>query len=158
MDPPSPVYYKCGVGKDAFIVFNEQIFFRGYFEKTGYFGKLLNKVFNEQLILKPNTHDTRTLLRYSDMRLCCEDCPLLMSSVMHSKDDSNWPVQSSMLSFHDLCGLPLRRLPSTVHCCMIFDSVLCLQRWPNHDNLHCLMVDSWRPARTFYTVITGTHY
>ena len=34
---------------------------------------------------------------------------------MHSNDDIDWPVHS-LLSFHDLWGLPLRRLPSTVLC------------------------------------------
>ena len=47
---------------------------------------------------------------------------------------------SLMLSFHDLRGLPLRWLPSTVPCCMIFSSVSWRQTCPNHDS-------SWRPAR-----------
>ena len=40
----------------------------------------------------------------------------LPSSVMRSNDDSDWPVHSLMLLLHDLRGLPLRRLPSTVLC------------------------------------------
>ena len=37
-----------------------------------------------------------------------------LSSAMRSSDDIDWPVHSLMLSFHDLQGLPLRRLPSIV--------------------------------------------
>ena len=37
----------------------------------------------------------------------------LLSSVMHSSDNSEWSVHSARLSFHDFCSL-LQRLPSTV--------------------------------------------
>ena len=33
---------------------------------------------------------------------------------MRSNGDIDWPVHSLILIFHDLRGLPLRRLPSTV--------------------------------------------
>ena len=46
-----------------------------------------------------------------------------LSSAMHSNDDIDWAVHSLMLSYHDLRRLPLRRLPSTVPCRMIFGSV-----------------------------------
>ena len=42
-----------------------------------------------------------------------------LSSVMRSNDDSDKPVHFLMWSFHDLHGLPLRRLPFTVPCSMI---------------------------------------
>ena len=45
-----------------------------------------------------------------------------LSSAMHSNDYIDWPVNSLMLSFHDLRGLRQRRLPSTVTCSMIFAS------------------------------------
>ena len=48
-----------------------------------------------------------------------DDCYWPLSSVMHINDDIDWPVLSLMLSFHDLQGLPLRRLPSTVPSSMI---------------------------------------
>ena len=41
---------------------------------------------------------------------------------MCSNDDIDWPVHSLMLSFYALRGLPLRRLPSTIPCNMIFRS------------------------------------
>ena len=60
---------------------------------------------------------------------------------MRSNDDIEWPVHYFILSVHDLCGLPPRRLSSTVPtvpCSMIADSVSWRQTWPNHDNLlHC---------------------
>ena len=46
----------------------------------------------------------------------------LLSSTERSNDDNDCPVNSLMLSLHDLRGLPLRR-PSAVPCSMIFDSV-----------------------------------
>ena len=39
----------------------------------------------------------------------------LMSSVMRSNNDCDWPVHSLMLSFDDFRGLSLRRPLSTVH-------------------------------------------
>ena len=36
-----------------------------------------------------------------------------LSSATRSNDDIEWPVHYLMLSFHDLRGLPLRRLPFT---------------------------------------------
>ena len=45
---------------------------------------------------------------------------LRQSSATRSSDDIDWPVHSLRLSFHDLGGLPLRRLPSTDPCSMIF--------------------------------------
>ena len=41
-----------------------------------------------------------------------------LSSVMCSNDDIDWSINSLMLSFHDLRGVPVRRLVP-----MIFDSV-----------------------------------
>ena len=58
----------------------------------------------------------------------------LLSSAMHCKDN-DWPVNSLMVSFHDLRCQSLRRLPSTVPCSMLFGSVSWGQTWPNHDNL-----------------------
>ena len=75
----------------------------------------------------------------------------LLSSMMCSSDNSGQPVHSLMLSFHDLRGLPLWRLPSTVPCSMIFGSVSWRQAWPNHDSLRLLTTDSkssWQMART----------
>ena len=34
---------------------------------------------------------------YSDRRLCCDDCPRLLSSEMRSNDDNDWPVHFFML-------------------------------------------------------------
>ena len=45
--------------------------------------------------------------------------PLSSAVGVHSNDNIDWPVHSLMFSLHDLCGLPLRRLPSTVPCSMI---------------------------------------
>ena len=59
-----------------------------------------------------------------------------LSSTMRSNADIDWPVHALMLSFHDLRGLPLRRLPSTVSCSVIFGSVSRRQTWLNHDSLH----------------------
>ena len=42
------------------------------------------------------------------------DAHRFLSAVMRSNNDIDWPVHSLMLSFHDLRGLPLRHLPSTV--------------------------------------------
>ena len=61
-----------------------------------------------------------------------------LSSSMRSNYDIDWPVNSLMLSFHDLRGLHLRHLPSTVPCSMIICSVSWRQTWPNHDNLRRL--------------------
>ena len=44
----------------------------------------------------------------------------LLSSAMRSDHDNDWPIHSLMLLLHDLRGLPLQRLTSTVPCCMIF--------------------------------------
>ena len=60
---------------------------------------------------------------------------------MHSNDDIDWPVHSLLFSFHDLRGLPLRRLPSAVPCSMTFSSVSWWQTWPNHDNFWRLTVN-----------------
>ena len=71
-----------------------------------------------------------------------------LSSARRSNDD--WSVHSLMLSFHDLRARPLRRLPSTESCSIIFGSVSWRQTWPNHDNFRRLTVDSrscWGPAR-----------
>ena len=76
---------------------------------------------------------------------------LAMSSAMRSCDDNDWPVHSLILSFHDLRGLPLRWVPCTVLCSMIFGSLSWQQTWPSHDNLRRLVVNnkiSYRPART----------
>ena len=47
-----------------------------------------------------------------------------LSSVTLINDDIDCPAHSLMLSFHDLSGQLLRRLPSTKPCGMIFDSVV----------------------------------
>ena len=47
----------------------------------------------------------------------------LLSSAMHSNGDSGWPVDSLILSYYDLHGLHLQRLPSTVSCSVIFSNV-----------------------------------
>ena len=47
----------------------------------------------------------------------------LLSSVMCSNNDNDWPVHSLMLSHHELRGLPLQRLPSTIPCILSFGSV-----------------------------------
>ena len=65
-----------------------------------------------------------------------------LSCATRSNDDINWPVHFFMLSFHDLCSLPLRRPPSKEPCSMIFGSVSWRQKWQNNDNLRCLTVDS----------------
>ena len=70
---------------------------------------------------------------------------------MRSNDYNDWPVHSLMFSLHDLRGLPLRRLPSTDPCSMIFGISSWWQTWPNHDNLRHVRVDnksSWYLART----------
>ena len=38
----------------------------------------------------------------------------LLAYAMGSNDDSDWPIHSLMLSFHDLRGIPVRRLSSAV--------------------------------------------
>ena len=58
-----------------------------------------------------------------------------LSSAMCSNDDVGWPIHSLMLSFHDLRGLPMWRLPSTVPCNMIFGSISWRQTCLNHDKL-----------------------
>ena len=47
-----------------------------------------------------------------------------LSPATRSNDDFGWPVHSLMLSFHDLCALALRRLPSMMPCSMIFGCIL----------------------------------
>ena len=59
-----------------------------------------------------------------------------LSSAMHINDYMDWPVHSFMLSFHDLLGFPLQRLPATVPCCMIFGSVSWRKTWPSHDSMY----------------------
>ena len=56
------------------------------------------------------------LWRLKLSEICCDGCPStsLLSSAMHSSDDSDWPAHPLMLSFHDLRSLPLRRPPSIV--------------------------------------------
>ena len=74
----------------------------------------------------------------------------LLSTVMWSNDDIDWPVHPLTLFFHDLRGLLLRRLSSTVPSNMIFSSVSWRATWPNHDNLRRLTVNSksfWCPAK-----------
>ena len=77
-----------------------------------------------------------------------------LSSAMHSNYDIDWPVHSLMLSFHDMRGLPLQRLLSTVPCGMIFGSVSWRQTWSNHDSLRRLTVKApdvrqgYRPVAT----------
>ena len=46
-----------------------------------------------------------------------------LSSATRSHDDIGWRVHSLMLSSHELCGLPLRRLPSTEPCSMISNAL-----------------------------------
>ena len=58
-----------------------------------------------------------------------------LSSGMRSNGDIDWSVHSFVLSFHELCGLPLRCLPSMQPCSMIFSSISWWQTWPNHDYL-----------------------
>ena len=45
-----------------------------------------------------------------------------LSSATRSTDDIDWPVHSLMFSFHDLRGLPVRRLPSTEPCSTLCSS------------------------------------
>ena len=77
----------------------------------------------------------------------------LLSSTMRSNDDNDWHVNSLMLSLHDLSGLPMRRLPSTVPRSMIFGSVSWRQAWPNHDNLRRLMIKFPAVRRRHYTLL-----
>ena len=65
-----------------------------------------------------------------------------LSSATRTNGDTDWPVYSLMESFHDLCSLPLRRLPSTEPCSMIFGSVLWRRTWTNHDNLGRLTAEA----------------
>ena len=53
---------------------------------------------------------------------------------MRSNDDSDRPVHSLLSSFHDLRGLPLRRLSSTVPCRMIFSWIGENCCWLRHGN------------------------
>ena len=52
--------------------------------------------------------------------------------------DINGPVNSFMLSFHDLRSLPLRHVPPMEHCSMIFSNLSWQHTWPNHDKLRRL--------------------
>ena len=91
---------------------------------------------------------------YPDRRLRSNECPL--TSVVCSNDDNGWPIHSLILFTGDLSGLQLRRLPPTVSCSMIIDSVSRQHTWPSHDNLRRLLVENesyWRPAR----ISTGCH-
>ena len=45
----------------------------------------------------------------------------LLSSVIRSNDDKDWPIHFLMLPLHCLRGLPLRGLPAIVPCCIMFD-------------------------------------
>ena len=58
-----------------------------------------------------------------------------------------------MSPFHDLRGLFLRRLPSTVPCSMIFGSVSWRQTWPNLDNLRRLTVKVPDVRRECWSVV-----
>ena len=72
-----------------------------------------------------------------------------LSSATRSNDDIDWQVHSLRLSFHDL-RFPLRRLPLTEPCSMIFGSVSWRHTRPNHDNLRLLTIENrsfWGPAR-----------
>ena len=73
--------------------------------------------------------------------ICCDDCPST-SSAMGSNDDIDWPVHSLMLSLHDLRGILLRWLPSTVPWSIIFGSVSWRHAWPSHVSLRRLTIDS----------------
>ena len=64
---------------------------------------------------------------------------------MRSSDDIDWAVHFNMLSFHDIQGLPLRRLPPTAACSMVPGSVSWRLTWPNHDSLRLLTVDCKNP-------------
>ena len=66
----------------------------------------------------------------------------LLPFAMRNCCRSDWPVHSLMLSFHDLRGLPLRRIPSIVPCSMVFGSTSRQQTWPNYGYLWCLTVDN----------------
>ena len=58
---------------------------------------------------------------------------------------------SLMLSFHDLRGLLLQWLHSTVPCSLAFCCICYRQIWPNHDNLRRFTVDNKifkHPTRT----------
>ena len=83
----------------------------------------------------------------------------LLSSSMRSRDDSEWPVHSLMLSLHDLQGLPLQqRFKPSVPCSTVIGSASYRQTLPNNDNLRRLQVDNkiyWRPGRhlSFYKQI-----
>ena len=64
-------------------------------------------------------------LRWLPINICHPWCASLMTS----------PVHSLILSFHDLCGHSLQRLPSTAPGCMIFSIVSWWQTWLNYDSL-----------------------
>ena len=63
-------------------------------------------------ILLTNVRDAQALTDASAVMTAHRPLPF----AMHSNDDIDWPVHSLMLSFNDLRGLPLRRLPSTALC------------------------------------------
>ena len=63
----------------------------------------------------------------------------LLSSVISSNEDDNWLVHSLMLPLHDLRGLRLRRLLSTVPCSMI----LAAYRDDRHDRT-MITGDAWQ--------------
>ena len=77
------------------------------------------------------------LLGYSDGRFCCAGYTSTSAFAMRSNENSDWPVHSLILTFRELRGLSLRRLPSTVTCSMIFDSVY--QIWPA-----VITCDTWK--------------
>ena len=58
----------------------------------------------------------------------------LMSSVMHIKNDDDWPVHCLIFAIQDLCGSP--SATTTIYCTiprsMIFGSVPWRQIWSNH--------------------------
>ena len=85
----------------------------------------------DSIMLLTNTRDSQASLGYHDRRIPAEmTAHWPLSSEMRSNDDIDWPVHSLMLSFNDLHGLPLRRLPFTVLCSMIFGSVSWWHTWP----------------------------
>ena len=78
---------------------------------------------------------------------------------MRTNNDNDWSAHSLMLSVHDLHGLPLRRLSSTVPCSMVVSSVSWRQTWPNHDNLQAIrwwcQTLSWRGQRLCLSIHFG---
>ena len=63
-------------------------------------------------------------------------CYVALCRLQCTATTSDWPIHSLILSFHDLCGLPLRR-HSTVPC-SVFGKESCWQT-----------LDGWHPTRTF---------